>query len=55
MQRDKWIVVAAVVLAVLYALATEQIGEPVVGDPLGPKAVPRLAAWPSSSLGHFKH
>ena len=42
MKSDKLIVLATLVLAALYWFATEQINEPFIGDPIGPKAIPRL-------------
>ena len=42
MKSDKLIVLATLVLAALYWFATEQINEPLIGDPIGPKAIPRL-------------
>ena len=42
MKSDKLIVLATVLLAAVYWFATEQIKEPLVGDPIGPKAIPRL-------------
>ena len=42
MRNDKLIVLAALVLAVLYCVVTEQINTPPIGDPIGPKAIPRL-------------
>ena len=42
MKSDKLIVLASLVLAALYWFATEQINEPLIGDPIGPKAIPRL-------------
>ena len=42
MKSDKVIVLATVLLAVIYWFATEQIKESLIGDPIGPKAIPRL-------------
>ena len=42
MKSDKLIVLATVLLAAIYWFATEQIKEPLIGDPIGPKAIPRL-------------
>ena len=42
MKTDKFIVLATVLLAAFYWFATEQINEPLIGDPIGPKAIPRL-------------
>ena len=42
MKSDKLIVLATLVLAALYWFATEQINEPLIGDPIGLKAIPRL-------------
>jgi len=42
MKSDKLIVLATVLLAAVYWFATEQIKEPLIGDPIGPKAIPRL-------------
>lgn len=42
MKSDKLIVLATVLLALIYWTATEQINEPLIGDPIGPKAIPRL-------------
>jgi putative tricarboxylic transport membrane protein len=42
MKSDKLIVLATLVLAALYWFATEQINEHLIGDPIGPKAIPRL-------------
>ena len=42
MKTDKLIVLATLLLAALYWFATEQIREPLIGDPIGPKAIPRL-------------
>ncbi len=42
MKTDKFIVLATVLLAAFYWFATEQIKEPLIGDPIGPKAIPRL-------------
>ena len=42
MKSDKLIVLATVLLAAVYWFATEQINEPLIGDPIGPKAIPRL-------------
>jgi putative tricarboxylic transport membrane protein len=42
MKTDKLIVLATLLLAAIYWFATEQIREPLVGDPIGPKAIPRL-------------
>ena len=42
MKSDKLIVLATLVLAALYWFASEQINEPLIGDPIGPKAIPRL-------------
>lgn len=42
MKTDKLIVLATLLLAALYWFATEQINEPLIGDPIGPKAIPRL-------------
>lgn len=42
MKTDKLIVLASVLLAALYWFATEQINEPLIGDPIGPKAIPRM-------------
>ena len=42
MKSDKLIVLATVLLAAFYWFATEQINEPLIGDPIGPKAIPRL-------------
>jgi putative tricarboxylic transport membrane protein len=42
MKSDKFIVLATVLLAAIYWFATEQIKESLIGDPIGPKAIPRL-------------
>ncbi len=42
MKSDKLIVFATLLLAIVYWFATEQIKEPLIGDPIGPKAIPRL-------------
>ena len=42
MKSDRLIVLATVLLAAIYWFATEQIKEPLIGDPIGPKAIPRL-------------
>lgn len=42
MKSDKLIVFATLLLALFYWFATEQIKEPLIGDPIGPKAIPRL-------------
>ena len=42
MKSDKLIVLATVLLAAIYWFATEQIKESLIGDPIGPKAIPRL-------------
>ena len=41
-KSDKLIILATVLLAAVYWFATEQIKEPLIGDPIGPKAIPRL-------------
>jgi putative tricarboxylic transport membrane protein len=42
MKSDKFIVLATLLLAAIYWFATEQIKEPLIGDPIGPKAIPKL-------------
>ena len=42
MKSDRLIVLATLLLAAIYWFATEQIKEPLIGDPIGPKAIPRL-------------
>jgi putative tricarboxylic transport membrane protein len=42
MKSDKLIILATLLLALIYWFATEQIKEPLIGDPIGPKAIPRL-------------
>lgn len=44
MRTDKLTSIVAVSLAILYWIATENIMEPPIGDPIGPKAIPRLLA-----------
>lgn len=42
MKSDRYIVVLSVLLAVIYFYAVEQIPSRDIGDPLGPKAIPRI-------------
>lgn len=42
MKSDRIVAVCAVLLAVLYLYATEQIPTLEIGDPMGAKAIPRL-------------
>ncbi len=42
MKSDRAILVCSVLLAALYFFATEQIPTRDIGDPLGPKAIPRI-------------
>ena len=42
MRTDRIVALSAIALAVLYWIATERISEPIIGDPIGPKAIPRL-------------
>jgi len=41
-KSDRAIIVCSVLLAALYFFATEQIPTRDIGDPLGPKAIPRI-------------
>ena len=42
MKTDRAIIVGSVVLAAVYFYAIEQIPVRAIGDPLGPKAIPRI-------------
>jgi putative tricarboxylic transport membrane protein len=42
MKSDRIVIICAVLLAAVYAFATEQIPTLEIGDPMGAKAIPRL-------------
>jgi putative tricarboxylic transport membrane protein len=43
-KTDRFIVVCILLLAVAYWFAIHQIREPLIGDPIGPRAIPKLLA-----------
>jgi putative tricarboxylic transport membrane protein len=45
MRTDRLTAIVAALIALGYWIATEQIMEPPIGDPIGPKAIPRLLAF----------